>query len=56
MSHNMEESKNSTDSPHLGEIKRTRKQCVPGAPPFLAHTGDEANNPQTYTHNYLKLA
>ena len=25
-----------------GEIKRMRKQCVPGAPPFFARAGDEA--------------
>ena len=25
------------------EIKRMRKQCVPGAPPFFARAGDEAN-------------
>ena len=35
---------NSLESPHFGEIKRMRKQCVPGAPPFFAHAGDEANN------------
>ena len=43
MSHNTEESENSPESPHLGEIKRMRKQCVPGAPPFFARAGDEAN-------------
>ena len=43
MSHNTEESKNSTGSPHLVEIKRMCKQYVPGAPPFFAHTRDEAN-------------
>ena len=41
-SHNTEESENSPDSPHLGEIKRMRKQCVPGGPPFFARAGDEA--------------
>ena len=41
-SHNAEESENSPESPHLGEIKRMRKQCVPGAPPFFARAGDEA--------------
>ena len=30
-SHNTEESENSPDSPHLGETKRMRKQCVPQA-------------------------
>ena len=42
-SHNTEESENSPDSPHLGEIKRTCKQCVPGAPPFFTRAGDEAD-------------
>ena len=41
-SHDTEESKNSPESPHLGEIKRMRKQCVPGASPFFARAGDEA--------------
>ena len=41
-SHNAEESENSPESPHLGEIKRMRKQCVPGALPFFARDGDEA--------------
>jgi len=41
-SRNVEESENSPESPHLGEIKRMRKQCVPGAPPFLPHAWDEA--------------
>jgi len=35
-SHNVEESENSPESPHLGEIKRMRKQCVPGAPPVFS--------------------
>ena len=44
MSHNAEESENNLESPHLGEIKRTCKQCVPGASLFFfAHTGDEAS-------------
>ena len=38
-SHNAEESENSPESPHLGEIKRMRKQCVPGASPFLRAPG-----------------
>ena len=42
-SHDTEESENNPESPHLGEIKRMRKQCVPGVPPFFAHAGDEAN-------------
>ena len=42
-SHNAEESENSPESPHLGEIKRMRKQCVPGTSPFFARAGDEAN-------------
>ena len=42
-SHNAEESENSPESPHFGEIKRMRKQCVPGASPFFARAGDEAN-------------
>ena len=37
-----EKSENSLDSPHLGEIKRMRKQCVPGTPPFFACGRDEA--------------
>ena len=41
-SHDTEESENSPESPHLGEIKRMRKQCVPGASPFFARAGDEA--------------
>ena len=41
-SHNTEESENSPEPPHLGEIKRMRKQCVPGASPFFAHAGDKA--------------
>ena len=40
-SHNTEKSENS-QSPHLREIKRMCKQCVPGAPPFVAHARDEA--------------
>ena len=43
-SHNAEESENSPESPHLGEIKRMRKQCVPGASPFFARAGDEARD------------
>ena len=35
-----EESENSPESPHLGEIKRMRKQCIPA---FFARAGDEAN-------------
>ena len=38
-SHDTEESENSPESPHLGEIKRMHKQCVPGA---FARAGDEA--------------
>ena len=30
-SHNTEESENTPESPYLGEIKRMRKQCVPGS-------------------------
>ena len=41
-SHDTEESENSPESPHFGEIKRMRKQCVPGASPFFARAGDEA--------------
>jgi len=44
MSHNAEESENSPESPHLGEIKRMCKQCVPGASPFFACAGDEASS------------
>ena len=44
MSHNAEESENSPESPHLGEIKRMRKLCVPGAPPFFTRAGDKASN------------
>ena len=43
-SHNAEESENSPESPHLGEIKRMRKQCVPGASPFFARAEDEATS------------
>ena len=42
MSRNAEESENTPESPHLGEIKRMSKQCVPGAPLFFVRTGDEA--------------
>ena len=42
MSHNTEESKNSSEFPQLGEIKSMCKQCVPGALPFFVHTGGEA--------------
>ena len=41
-SHDTEESKNSPESPYLGEIKRMRKQCVSSASPFFARAGDEA--------------
>ena len=41
-SHNAEESEKSPESQHLGEIKRMRKQCVPGASLFFAHAGDGA--------------
>ena len=44
MSHDTEESENSPEFPHLGEIKLMCKQCVPGAPPFFVRTGDEATN------------
>ena len=49
-SHNAEEleSENSPESPHLGEIKRMRKQCVPGASPFFARAGDEARAQVSY--------
>ena len=30
-SHNTEESENTPESPYLGEIKRIRRQCVPGS-------------------------
>ena len=30
-SHNTEESENTPESPYVGEIKRMRKQCVPGS-------------------------
>ena len=39
----MEESENSPEIPHLREIKRMRKQCVPDAPPFFMCAGDEAS-------------
>ena len=42
MSHNAEESENCPESPHLGGVKRMRKQCVPGAPPIFVCAGDEA--------------
>ena len=35
MSHDTEESENSPESPHLGEIKHTCKQYVPGASPWF---------------------
>ena len=41
-SHDTEESENSPESPHLGEIKHMRKQCVPGASLFFACARDEA--------------
>ena len=41
-SHDTEESENSPESTHLGEIKRMRKQCAPGASPFFARAGNEA--------------
>ena len=42
-SHDKEESENNPETPHLGEIKRMRKQCVPGASPFFARAEDEAS-------------
>ena len=42
MSHNTEESENSPESPHLGEIDYMRRQCVPGAFPLFTHPGDDA--------------
>ena len=47
MSHDAEESENSPESPHLGKIKRMRKQCVPGASPFFVRARDEARMEQT---------
>ena len=44
-SHNAEESENNPESPHLGEIKRMRKQCVPGASPFLRAPGTRLTIP-----------
>ena len=41
-SHDMRESENSPEFPHLGEIKRMRKQCIPGASPFFTCARDEA--------------
>ena len=38
-SHDTEESENSPESLHLGEIKRMRKQCVPGASRFSRAPG-----------------
>ena len=43
MSHDTKESKNSPESPHLGEIKCMHKQCLPGASLLFARAGDEAN-------------
>ena len=54
-SHNTEESENTPDSPHLGEIKRMRKQCVPGAPPFFARAGDEAKKVHVLCHTLCEL-
>ena len=48
-SRNVEESENSPESPHLGEIKRMRKQCVPGTPPFFAHARDQARKKHALT-------
>ena len=52
-SHNAEESENSPESPHLG-IKRMRKQCVPGAPPFSHTLGQDyctqCQNNSQFTH------
>ena len=38
-SHDTKKSENSPGFPHLGEIKRMRKQCIPGASPFLHAPG-----------------
>ena len=55
-SHDTEESENSPESPHLGEIKRMRKQCVPGASPFFARTGDKAKpNPTLCATHCISL-
>ena len=54
MSHDAEESENSPESPHLGEIKCMRKQCVPGASSFFARAGDEANT-IPYTHHTVQF-
>jgi len=40
-SYTMDVSENNPESPHPGEIKRMRKQCVPGA---LSRAGYEAND------------
>ena len=50
-SRNAEESENSPEFPHLGEIKHMRKQCVPGVPPFFASAGDEANFDHAFATN-----
>ena len=50
MSHDTEESENSPESPHLEEIKRMRKQCVPGAPLAVFHAcRDEATIDYAYS-------
>ena len=44
-SHDTEESENCLlilPKAYLGEIKHMGEQCVPGAPPFIVHAGDEA--------------
>ena len=55
----MEESENSSESPHLGEIKHMHKQCVPGASLFFACAEDEARsdiaNEKEATGNVLPL-
>jgi len=50
MSYNAEESDNSPESPHLGEIKRMSKQCVLGAPLFFARAVPLISVYQTWLH------
>ena len=50
-SHDTEESENSPESPHLGEIKRMRKQCEPGASPFFLRA--PGTRLQVTYHTYL---
>ena len=55
MSHDMENPKIAR-SPHLGEIKRMHKQCVPGASPFFARAGGQGYVELPYLYFQKKKA